>query len=98
LEEFGTVPGDADLDKSVEIGDFLILSSSFGRAGFWSDGKFDDDGVVGFSDFLLLSENFGNASATVVPEPATHSISMAALTLMLFRRRNVPNATKAVTL
>lgn len=52
------LPGDADLNGSVEFTDFLLLAKNFGQHGVWGDGDFDGNGVVGFSDFLILSQNF----------------------------------------
>lgn len=70
LNEYGTFPGDANLDRTVQFDDFLVLARSFGTNGVWSNGNFDDDGVVDFTDFLTLARYFGSANATVVPEPA----------------------------
>ncbi len=68
---FGTLFGDADLNKEVAFADFLALSSNFGLVGGWTKGDFDGSGTVQFPAVLLLSSNFGK-SATVtaaVPEP-----------------------------
>ncbi len=72
--------GDANLDGSVDFGDFVTLSSNFGTDGDWSQGDFDVDGTVAFPDFTLLSSNFGQTSSRTqaVPEPSTgFSIGMA---------------------
>lgn len=54
------LPGDIDLDGSVDFNDFLDFSSNFGlQNATWDDGDFDGDGLVGFNDFLLLSNYFG---------------------------------------
>ena len=54
-----TVRGDANLDRKVDIRDFLALSRSFNESGGWADGNFDRDSIVGIRDFLSLSRNFG---------------------------------------
>lgn len=64
------LPGDTDLNGSVEFADFLQLSGNFGNEGTWSQGNFDGADGVAFADFLALSGNFGSgAAAQSVPEP-----------------------------
>lgn len=75
----GSFFGDADLNQAVEFGDFLQLSSAFGRQGGWADGDFDGNGVVAFADFLMLSSNFGQKSAASVASVPEPTISMLAL-------------------
>ena len=60
-ELIDALPGDANLDGTVNFADFLIMSANFGqqRPLTWIDGDFDGDGEVAFADFLLLSTNFG---------------------------------------
>ena len=54
------LPGDIDLDGSVDFEDFLDFSANFGlQDATWEDGDFDGDGLVGFNDFLLISSYFG---------------------------------------
>ena len=55
-----TVPGDANLDRRIDVQDFLALSRNFNQqdAG-WERGDFNGDGTVGINDFLALSRNFG---------------------------------------
>ena len=91
LEDYGTVPGDADGVGGVEFADFLVLNSNYGLSpAEYTDGDFDLDGEVGFSDFLVLSGNFGRggdftAGATAaVPEPSSLlGLLLATLTLLL---------------
>ena len=72
---FGTLFGDADLDRNVDFADFLRLSESFGMPGGWAEGDFDGNSLVEFADFTSLSANYGAevAAATVaaVPEPTS---------------------------
>lgn len=70
---FGSRFGDANLDKQVDMADFLELSKNFGSMGGWSKGDFDGNGYTQFRDFLMLSQNFGATSeiAAAVPEPAS---------------------------
>ncbi|MDV6029602.1 MAG: hypothetical protein F9B45_05755 [Phycisphaera sp. RhM] len=53
------VPGDADLDGGVGLGDFNIFRTEFGNSGNWFDGDFDGNGAVGLGDFNLFRTNFG---------------------------------------
>jgi|GEM_PF-4644314 len=91
----GTVFGDANFDKKVSFTDFLLLSSSFGRAGGWAAGDFDGDAAIGFPDFLILSDAFGTVvaanshSTTAVPEPTALPLAcVAMLWLVGLRGRN----------
>ncbi len=81
LIEFGSVPGDTDLDRIVDFTDFTTLSTRFGKAGrYWSRGDFNCDGTVGFADFLTLSSNFNDvAVVTTVPEPSGLTILLITL-------------------
>ena len=88
--------GDANLNGSVEVQDFLALSRSFGESGGWSDGDFDGSGDVQVIDFLSLSRNFGQPVAAVasVPEPDHHLLAtliLSSLAIGMFRRRGRPD-------
>lgn len=55
-----TLPGDADLNGTVNFNDFLLLQSSFGNAGTaFGQGNFNADGQTDFNDFLVLQSHFG---------------------------------------
>ena len=76
LNRAGSIPGDANLSGSVDFADFLLLSSSFGNAGTWSNGEFGCThplDVVGFDDFLTLSQNFGKSGIVQLSEVQTVS-------------------------
>jgi len=53
------VVGDANMNGTVGLADFLILADHFGQVGGFGQGDFDGNGIVQFADFLLLSANFG---------------------------------------
>ena len=56
----GTEFGDMNLDRTVDLTDFQVLATNFGRAGAsWLEGDLDGNGKVAFSDFNLLANNFG---------------------------------------
>ena len=85
------IPGDADLNGSVEFSDFLMLSENFGTRGGWSQGDFDLSGEVQFADFLILTDNFATSSQTVesVPEPSAALLVVLGVFGLALRRKRV---------
>ena len=83
-EILDTVPGDTDLNGSVNLGDFLALSRNFNQPGGWRDGEFDGNGTVDIGDFLALSRNFGTTPTSTVPEPSSISWVLA-MSMLGFR-------------
>ena len=86
-----TLMGDADLDRTVGIGDFSLLAANFNApATRWYRGDFDYNGTTDIGDFSLLAGNFNNSiptdlpGRTSVPEPAGGLLIVAAA---LARRR-----------
>jgi len=56
------VPGDCDGDDDVDLDDFAILKTNFGRTGVTTgaaEGDCDGDGDVDLDDFAILKTNFG---------------------------------------
>ena len=57
-----TLPGDSNLDGTVDFNDFLVLQNNFNVAGTRFDqGNFNYDGSTNFNDFLVLQNNFGQS-------------------------------------
>ena len=85
---FGTLPGDADLNRSVDFRDFLTLAANFGLEGGWADGEFTGDGVIQFPDFVRLAQNFGlsaEATTQAIPEPTSGLLAgIAFFTALVF--------------
>ena len=84
-------PGDANVDGVVNIADFSILRSHFGKDGSFGDGDFDRSGRVGLTDFAILRDRFGRnqaAGPAPVPEPALGaSVSLLGMLLAALRQR-----------
>jgi len=86
--------GDFNGDLQVDLTDFGILKSNFGRHGGPAEGNTDFDLQVDLSDFGKLKQNFGvkftpegPVHASPVPEPATWLLAMAGFAALAFSRR-----------
>ena len=89
-----TLLGDSNLDGVVDTTDFTNLANDFGTSvqNGWVLGDFNGDGVVNALDFNAVATNFGQAlpapaMGTVVPEPTAVAIGVAAVLVLLPRRR-----------
>ena len=68
------LPGDANRDGKVDVGDLGILGANYGQSNrSWSRGDFNGDGLVDVGDLGILGANYGRDinRPYVVPEPAT---------------------------
>jgi hypothetical protein len=64
---FDPLPGDANRDQVVDVGDLGILAANYGLTGgaTWDQGDFNDDGNVDVGDLGILAANYGtNASGS----------------------------------
>jgi hypothetical protein len=82
------IPGDANGDGVVNVGDLGILAGNYGTltGATWAMGDFNGDGAVNVGDLGILAGNYGATAAAAVPEP----MSLGLLTLgglALIRRR-----------
>jgi hypothetical protein len=59
-----TIPGDANRDGMVDVGDLGILAANYGGSNkTWAQGDFNGDGLVDVGDLGILAANYGkNAS------------------------------------
>jgi len=54
------LPGDANGDNKVDVGDLGILAANYGGTGkSWSEGDFNYDGKVDVGDLGILAANYG---------------------------------------
>jgi fibronectin-binding autotransporter adhesin len=94
-----TYYGDSDLSGTVNTLDFNAVAANFNTSGnIWASGDFNYDGVVNALDFNAVATNFGKAAVssqplgasglgTLVPEPGTALLGVAAGLGLLRRRR-----------
>ena len=66
------LPGDANLDGTVDVSDFNVWNTSkFTTVAAWSSGDFNADGSVDASDFNIWNGNkFQTSDPSIVPEPS----------------------------
>jgi len=97
-----TLPGDTNLDGTVDVGDLGALATNYGSSSgvAWQQGDFDHSGVVNVGDLGALATSYGNsigtgpadASATsttaaaAVPEPTAGALMLAGAAALLRRR------------
>jgi hypothetical protein len=89
-----SIPGDINLDGTVNLGDFGLLKEGFGQpGGGLTKGDLNASGTTDLADFGLLKENFGRsggpkagALASPVPEPGTVCLALAGLLSLLLSR------------
>lgn len=86
------LPGDTNLDGSVNFTDLLALAQNYGHGGAeWSQGDFTYDGSVNFSDLLLLAQNYGAPpppAVARVPETSFSWLIWIAAGVLVSRRPN----------
>lgn len=92
------LPGDINLDGTVNGTDFSILQPNFFQTGSFEQGDLNGDGVVNGTDFSIMQPNFfrsvGNPTPTLssVPEPSSVLLACAcaaALGVPRYSRRRV---------
>ena len=85
------LPGDADLNGTVNFNDLLILTQHYGNTGDLTNGDFNGDGIVGFDDLLALAQHYGQSepatTAAPIPEPAVAAAVPLLAALSVRRKR-----------
>ena len=82
------LPGDANLDGSVNGQDFVVWNANkFTTNAAWCSGDFNADGSVNGQDFVTWNANkFTTADTAAVPEPASCLLVLMSLGLFSIRR------------
>jgi LysM repeat protein len=64
IHNLGLIPGDANRDGAVDVGDLGILAANYGMTSnaTWSLGDFNGDGKVDVGDLGILAANYGIGS------------------------------------
>ena len=91
------IPGDANLDGTVDINDLTVVLSNYGaRGATWWQGDFNGDGKVDINDLTIVLSHYGQSVAapgggpTAVPEPGTLialAAGLAGLLVCVWRQR-----------
>ncbi len=100
------LPGDANLDGSVDGSDFIAWNAhKFTANASWCSGDFNADGSVDGSDFIIWNAHkFTSADVTFVPEPAHGGswlfvlfamLGISAMRLKLSHQSRVPHPVRA---
>ena len=93
IENIGAayLPGDANLDGTVDGQDFLAWNDNkFSAEAAWCGGDFNADGLVDGQDFLLWNNfKFQTAGGGTVPEPSSASLflGLVVAAVAVIRRR-----------
>jgi hypothetical protein len=69
----GTLPGDADLNGTVNGDDLGVVLSNYNQTGMnWAHGDFDGDGMVNGPDLNVLLSHYNESVGVgaAVPEPS----------------------------
>ena len=76
------LPGDANLDGTVDINDLTIVLAHYNQTGMgWTQGEFTGDGTVDINDLTIVlahyNQSVGAASLAAVPEPSSVALLAA---------------------
>jgi hypothetical protein len=84
------LPGDANLDGTVDINDLTVVLANYGQTGAtWIDGEFTGDGTVDINDLTIVLTHYGQSlgatasGMAAVPEPSSVGLLAAGLAGLL---------------
>ena len=61
------IPGDANLDHSVDFSDLVDIAQNFNASGkTWADGDFTGDGMVDFFDLVKVAQHYDTSAPLAV--------------------------------
>lgn len=84
------VPGDTNLDGTVDLSDFQRLTRHFGQTNAdWAEGDFNYDRTVNLSDLLILTRHFGQHYTTPTMSSIALTSSLTAAPADVKRRSSV---------
>ena len=92
------LPGDANLDGTVDINDLTIVLAHYNQTGMgWTQGEFTGDGTVDINDLTIVlahyNQSVGAASLAAVPEPSSvallAAVALSAAWVIARQRREV---------
>jgi len=100
-DQWTILPGDANLDGKVDVGDLGVLGQYYGRTSgmTWQTCDFNGDGAVDVGDLGILGDNYGQNSpppapagglsqaVVLAPEPAGILLLIAGAVTAFRRRR-----------
>jgi hypothetical protein len=71
------LPGDANNDGLVDVGDLGILAANYGRTsgGTWTTGDFNGDGAVDVGDLGILAAHYGQGVSGTVDYNSDYAIA-----------------------
>jgi len=80
----GLLAGDANMDRTTNALDYMVVATGYGVGSTWTDGDVNDDGAVNALDYMVLATNYGSH----VPEPTTLLLMGVGLGLAIARKHN----------
>jgi hypothetical protein len=82
---FGTLPADANLDRTVDGSDFILWNQNKFGSGSFCTGDFNHDGIVDGSDFIVWNTYKFTSAVAVVPEPQQPLLGMLIIIALQIR-------------
>ncbi len=86
---YGTIPGDANLDRVVDALDLNVWTTTkFTATSNWCDGDFDTSGSIDITDYNVWNAHRFTSANALVPEPSASGLLwLAAISWLAWYRR-----------